>query len=76
MASLDPVALFKEADQQGSIEVALPDHIKLALEGTLPPVKQKPQLTPLESAPNLPKQHDIKPAAPTPEGTAAAKPKV
>jgi hypothetical protein len=40
-AALNPLAMFKEADHQGSIEIAFPDHLKLALDGALPAVKQK-----------------------------------
>ena len=76
MAALNPVAMFRDADQQGGIEVGLPEHVKLALEGTLPPVKQKPQVTPLESAEKLPKQYNIQTAAAHPKDSTAAKAKV
>lgn len=68
--------MFKEADHQGSIEIGLPDHVKLALEGSLPPAKQKTQLTPSASAQNLPVQHDIKPPALQPNAITATKAKV
>ena len=68
--------MFREADQRGAVEVPLSDHVKLALEGTLPPVKQKPQLAPLESAQALPQQHVFQPAADDAKDSGAAKAKV
>jgi hypothetical protein len=64
VAALNPLAMFKEADNQGSIEIALPDHLKLALDGALPAVKQKHLRSPLDSAEKLPKQQDINPPFP------------
>jgi hypothetical protein len=76
VAALNPLAMFKEADNQGSIEIALPDHLKLALDGALPAVKQKSLPTPLDSAEKLPKQQDINPPFPEASPVTTSTPKV
>jgi hypothetical protein len=76
VAALNPLAMFKEADNQGFIEIALPDHLKLALDGSLPAVKQKGLPTLLDSAEKLPKQKDINPPFPDVSPVTKGTPKV
>jgi hypothetical protein len=76
VAALNPLAMFKEADSQRSIEIALPDQLKLALDGSLPAVKQKHLPTQLDSAEKFPKQQDINPPFPDASPVTKGTPKV
>ena len=76
MSAVDPLAMFKEAMAQGTLKVPLPEHLKLALEGTLPPAKQKTASTPLDCVHNLPKQHEFRSSAPPTNGASAPESKV